>query len=195
MPWPGYHNFCHNNILFKTIKKKNLPPYSVLCLPSCFAQSILMAFHDFSGLHVSNQAMLLNFNSLFFTPNIEGHFSASVRSCLNCFINNSRGIKTFRLKKRSLSNLGVGKYFQVDLVTGLPSFQGTGYHSLLLCVDVGSHYNIGRPIADHLQTTRYGCEHQSSCVGIVQLCNELDIVCVKSTPGSHNGTSSVGVAE
>ena len=98
---------------------------------------------------------------------------------------------------------------QIDLVTNLPALLNSGFHSLLLCVDVSSHYIIGRPISDHLQTTIYnilleiftiilppryiGCDHQSSFIGIVQLCEELDIICVKSTPGSKNKTSSVNI--
>ena len=142
-----------DNILFKTITKKQLQPYDVLCLPTCFAHSILMAFYDFKGLHVSYEAMLAHYNSLFFTPNIESHFTASVHSCFKCYMNNSRGIQTFRLNKRSLSNLAVDEYMQIDLVTNLPASLDAGFHSLLLCVDVSSHYIIGRPISDHLQTT------------------------------------------
>jgi hypothetical protein len=47
--------------------------------------------------------MLAHYNNKFFTPGIRVLLETSIKSCLNCFLHNKSGIKTFKLYKWSIT--------------------------------------------------------------------------------------------
>ena len=198
-----------NGILFKKITKPTGPTFYVLCLPSQFAISILQSFHEIANFHVPKNIMLQHYNSRFFTPNIDHLLQQSINSCLKCFLTSNVGVRNFKMFKRSITQCSVGEHLSLDLITNLP-LSNEGFTTLLLIVDVASHYMIGLPLAnmqgpainDALNTIfniiphpKYlSCDHQSSFHTIADFCTRYDIMCIKSTPSSKNELGAIDSA-
>ena len=196
-------------ILFKQIVSKTGPSFYVLCLPRQFAVSIIQHFHEVSNLHVPRESMLKHYQSRFYTPEIDQLLTASINSCLKCFLTHNSGVKSYKMYKRSISDTSVGEHLQLDLITGLPE-SSEGYTTLLLIVCVSSHYMIGLPLLDMVAPTisaalnnifhiiphpRYlSCDHQPSFTAIKTFCEQNDILCIKSTPSAKNELGSVDSA-
>jgi hypothetical protein len=190
----------------KHITSPKGPSFYVLCLPRQFAISILQQFHEVSNFHVPRAAMLQHFASRFYTPEIDQLLTASINSCLKCFLTHNSGVKNYKMFKRSISQTCVGEHLQLDLICSLPA-SSEGYTTLLLMVCVSSHYMIGLPLLDQTAPTisaaltnifhiiphpRYiSCDHQSSFFSINFFCDEFDILCIKSTPSAKNELGSV----
>ena len=198
-----------NGILFKLIVPARGPKYHVLCLPSQFAESILLQFHELDRFHVPRSVMLSHYNNKFYTPGIQALLDLSVKSCLPCFLHNNSGIRTFKLYKRSITETATGEMLQLDLITGLPASE-EGFTVLLLIVCSSSHYMVCLPLKDMLKDTikkclenifhilphpRFmSCDHQPSLAAVLDFCKSNDILCVKSTPRSKNELGSIDVA-
>ena len=198
-----------NGILFKLIVPSRGPRYHVLCLPSQFAESILLQFHELDHFHVPRSVMISHYRNKFYTPGIQALLDQSIKSCLNCFLHNNSGIRTFKLYKRSITETATGEMLQLDLITGLPASE-EGFTVLLLLVCSSSHYMVCLPLRDMLKETvkkclenifhilplpRFmSCDHQRSLSAVLDFCKANDILCVKSTPRSKNEMGSIDVA-
>ena len=153
--------------------------------------------------------MLTHYNSRFYTPEIDQLLTTSINSCLKCYLTHNSGVRSYKMYKRSISDIAVGEHMQLDLITGLPE-SAEGYTTLMLIVCVASHYIIGLPLLDMVGPTintalesifriiphpRYlSCDHQPSFTAIKAFCEESDIMCIKSTPSAKNELGSVDSA-
>ena len=112
--------------------------------------------------------------------------------------------------KRSISLCATGEHMALDLITNLPPSADDGYTTLLLLIDVASHFMVGMPlhsmqgpvisqalkiIFNILPTPKYlSCDHQTSFGAINEFCKEYHIFCVKSTPSAKNELGSIDSA-